>query len=95
VTLNNQDLVIGLDVGGTEIKAGLLKGSEIVAARRWPTEREQGPQHAVDQVLLAAQSMRQEFPDATAIGVVVPGVVNTKSGVAEYSEILVGAIFHS
>jgi len=86
VTLTNQDLVIGLDVGGTEIKAGLLKGSEIVDARRWPTEREKGPQHAVDQVLLAAKSMQQEFPEATAVGVVVPGVVNTSTGVAEYSE---------
>ena len=86
MTSNNQDLVIGLDVGGTEIKAGLLKGSEIVSARRWPTEREKGPQHAVDQVVLAAKSMHDEFPNATAVGVVVPGVVNTKTGVAEYSE---------
>lgn len=83
---SNQELTIGLDVGGTEIKAGLLRGSEIIATRRWATEREQGPDHAVDQVLLAAKSMSQEFPDAIAVGVVVPGVVNTTTGVAEYSE---------
>ena len=82
----NQELTIGLDVGGTEIKAGLLRGPEILATRRWATEREQGPEHAVDQVLLAAKSMAQEFPDARAVGVVVPGVVNTTTGVAEYSE---------
>ena len=83
---SNQELTIGLDVGGTEIKAGLLRGSEIIATRRWATEREQGPDHAVGQVLLAAKSMSQEFPDAIAVGVVVPGVVNTTTGVAEYSE---------
>ena len=83
---SNQELTIGLDVGGTEIKAGLLRGSEILATRRWATEREHGPEHAVDQVLLAAKSMSQEFPDARAVGVVVPGVVNTTTGVAEYSE---------
>jgi glucokinase len=86
VSSSNQELTIGLDVGGTEIKAGLLRGSEIIATRRWATEREQGPDHAVDQVLLAAKSMSQEFPDAIAVGVVVPGVVNTTTGVAEYSE---------
>jgi len=86
VSSSNQELTIGLDVGGTEIKAGLLRGSEILATRRWATEREHGPEHAVDQVLLAAKSMSQEFPDARAVGVVVPGVVNTTTGVAEYSE---------
>lgn len=82
----NQELVIGLDVGGTEIKAGFLRGSEILATRRWATGREQGPDHAVEQVLLAARSMSQEFSDASAIGVVVPGVVDPVTGVAEYSE---------
>ncbi len=86
MTSSNQDLVIGLDVGGTEIKAGYLQGCEIIATRRWATEREKGSDHAVDQVLLAAKSMHDEFPEARAIGVVVPGVVNTKTGVAEYSE---------
>jgi len=86
VSSTSQELVIGLDVGGTEIKAGLLRGSEILAARRWATEREQGPAHAVSQVLLAAKSMSQEFPNASAVGVVVPGVVDTVTGIAEYSE---------
>ena len=83
---SNRDLVIGIDVGGTEIKAGFLRGSEIISARRWPTEREKGPDHAVNQVLLAAREMHREFPEATAVGVVVPGVVNSKAGIAEYSE---------
>lgn len=82
----NQELVIGLDVGGTEIKAGLLRGSEIIESRRWPTERELGPTHVVNQVLLAAKSMHQEFNNAKAIGVVVPGVVDTVNGVAVNSE---------
>lgn len=86
MTINDQDLVIGLDVGGTEIKAGLLRGAEIISTRRWPTEREKGPEHSVNQVLLAAKEMHREFPEAVAVGVVVPGVVNSKEGIAEYSE---------
>lgn len=86
MSFSDQELVIGLDVGGTEIKAGALRGSEIIATRRWATEREKGPDQSVNQVLLAATSMAKEFPEASAIGVVVPGVVNTQTGVAEYSE---------
>ena len=40
---NSDDLVIGIDAGGTEIKAGILRGGEIIALRRFPTEREFGP----------------------------------------------------
>lgn len=86
VSPTSHEIVIGLDVGGTEIKAGLLRGSEILESRRWPTERELGPSHAVDQVLLAAHSMYQEFSNAKAVGVVVPGVVDTLNGIAVNSE---------
>lgn len=82
----NHPLTIALDAGGTEIKAGLLRGSDVLMSKRWPTERENGPAHAVSQILLAADQMSAEFPEAEAIGLVVPGVVNTQTGVAEYSE---------
>lgn len=81
-----QNLVIGIDAGGTEIKAGLLLGGDILNLRRFPTEREYGPDHAVKQILHAAASMHEEFPDAQAIALVVPGVVDSKNGIAEYSE---------
>lgn len=83
---NNHALTIAIDVGGTEIKAGLVRGDSILMTKRWPTEREKGPAHAVNQVLTAAEQMFAEFPDAEAIGLVVPGVVNTQTGLAEYSE---------
>ena len=81
-----QNLVIGLDAGGTEIKAGLLLDGEILQLRRFPTEREHGPSHAVKQILQAATFMHEEFPDAQAIALVVPGVVDSENGIAEYSE---------
>lgn len=86
MNLATQELTIALDVGGTEIKAGLLKGSEIVASRRWPTERELGPDRVVDQVLFVVREMLAEFPNAKAVGLVVPGVVSAQTGIAKYSE---------
>ena len=86
MNLATQELTIAIDAGGTEIKAGLLKGAEIISSRRWPTEREHGPDRAVNQVVLAVREMHAEFPEAKAIGLVVPGVVSAQRGVAEYSE---------
>lgn len=84
--LKNPELTIALDAGGTEIKAGLVRGEQIIETRRWPTEREKGPDHAMGQVVIAAKQMHSEFPDAKAIGLVVPGVVNAEAGICEYSE---------
>jgi glucokinase len=78
--------VIAIDGGGTEIKAGLISGSDILDLRRWPTERHLGPDHARDQILLAAKEMYRLHPDAVAVGLVVPGVVDAENGVAIYSE---------
>ena len=84
--MSNQESVIALDAGGTEIKAGLVRGSEILDFRRWPTERELGPEHARDQILSAAREMRAMHPTAKAVGLVVPGVVDADNGIAIYSE---------
>lgn len=81
-----QESVIALDAGGTEIKAGLVRGNEILDEKRWPTERELGPLHARDQILLAVNEMHKAHPSGKAIGLVVPGVVDVDNGVAIYSE---------
>jgi glucokinase len=86
VTISDDAPVIGIDAGGTEIKAGLLSGAKILEKRRYFTERENGPEHAVAQVLLAAKEMRDDYPEAKAIGLVVPGIVDAVSGIAEFSE---------
>jgi|GEM_PF-4293940 len=81
-----QESVIALDAGGTEIKADLVRGSEILDFRRWPTERELAPEHARDQILLAVREMHKMHPTAKAVGLVVPGIVDVDNGVAIYFE---------
>lgn len=78
--------VIGIDAGGTEIKAGVIRGTEVLTERRWPTGRENGPDHARDQILLAARELHAEHPEASAIGLVVPGVVDVDKKIAIFSE---------
>lgn len=78
--------VISIDAGGTEIKAGITLGSRVIAERRWPTGRDQGPDHARDQILAAARELHAQFPEAAAVGLVVPGLVDVDAQVAIFSE---------
>jgi len=78
--------VIGIDAGGTEIKAGVIRGSDVIVERRWPTGRENGPDHARDQILSAARELHAEHPEASAIGLVVPGIVDVNKKIAVFSE---------
>ncbi|CAB4541846.1 MAG: ROK family protein [Actinobacteria bacterium] len=79
-------VVIGIDAGGTEIKAGLIQGSKIIESQRFPTQREAGAYHAQEQVLQAVETMHKNFPQAQAVGLVVPGVVDADAQIARYSE---------
>ena len=78
--------VIALDVGGTEIKAGVLRGAEIIFSTRYATEREQGADHIVTRVLLAAKELHAQCPEAEAIGLAVPGEVDVVNGIGVNSE---------
>ena len=78
--------VIALDVGGTEIKAGVLRGAEIIFSTRYATEREQGADHIVSRVILAAKELHAQFPEAEAIGLAVPGEVDVVNGIGVNSE---------
>ena len=78
--------VIALDVGGTEIKAGVLRGAEIIFSTRYATEREQGADHIVSRVMLAAKELHAQFPEAEAIGLAVPGEVDVVNGIGVNSE---------
>jgi glucokinase len=77
--------VAAVDVGGTQLKAALVDdGLAVLAERRCPTPAA-GPNRARD-VADAATQLIGELGDATgravdAVGLVVPGIVDTERGV--------------
>ena len=84
-----RDLVIGVDVGGTTVKAGLFD-SDGVEYRRGerPTPRHLGPDAVIPTTLDAIVELRAQVPQAArllAVGLVVPGVVDTQQGIAVYA----------
>ena len=77
-------VVAALDVGGTSIKAALIdrRGHALVELRR-PTAVESGPDAVVNGILALAQEL-VETPgvDVRAVGICVPGTVESAAGIA-------------
>lgn len=82
--------VIGVDVGGTGIKALLVDGAgRVLGERRVPTPQA-GPRVAervLDAVAECAAGLADAAPEPpAAVGLAVPGIVDDERGVAVYSE---------
>ncbi len=84
-----RDLVIGVDVGGTTVKAALIgiDGLEYGHIER-PTPRQLGPDAVVATTIRAINELRAQVSEDArlrAVGLVVPGVVDAQQGIAVYA----------
>jgi glucokinase len=84
-----RDLVAGVDVGGTTIKAALFDsdGLEYASSKR-PTPKHLGPDAVVATIIEAIVELRAQVPEAArlqAVGLVVPGIVDVEQGIAVYA----------
>lgn len=70
---------VGIDLGGTMIKAALVKRDYgLVFEIAHPTEGERGPEHVLDRIAEIVQRMQQTEPDKpiSGIGFGAPGTIN-------------------
>ena len=80
--------VIGIDLGGTYIKAGLVttKG-EILESWHRPTEEKQGKEAVLNRLfeltseILEAEVLKSKGYEVAAIGIGSPGVIDSKNGI--------------
>ncbi|HVD79651.1 MAG TPA: ROK family protein [Propionibacteriaceae bacterium] len=83
------DLVIGVDVGGTTIKAAILDSDGLEYRRsEQPTPRHLGPDAVIATTIEAIVELRAELPEGArlrAVGLVVPGIVDAEQGIAVYA----------
>lgn len=82
--------VLAFDVGGTDLKAGLVDADgRVLGMRRVPTPLDPArPGEAIlDRVAELARELADEFPQAPAkaAGVIVPGIVDSGAGIGIYS----------
>jgi glucokinase len=86
--MTSGDLVIGVDVGGTTIKAALFDfaGLEYSRSER-TTPRHLGPDAVIATTIQAIVELRAQVSDTRlrAVGIVVPGVVDAQQGIAVYA----------
>jgi glucokinase len=82
---NESRIVVGVDIGGTKVAAGLVNAAgEILARNRTPMRTTGAPSNGLAAVSTAISGL---FPDAssqnqiTAIGICAPGPLNPKTGV--------------
>ena len=82
---NEPRVVVGVDIGGTKVAAGLVNAEgEILAKNRTPMQTTGAPSNGLAAVSVAIQGL---FPDASsqnqiaAIGICAPGPLDPKTGV--------------
>lgn len=78
-------LFLGIDVGGTNVKAGVVDDAgNVVSRASVPTEATLGPHHGVAQMVLASrQALQQgeiEVDRIAAIGLATPGTMDIPNG---------------
>jgi len=73
------DFAIGIDLGGTNLKAALVRrGHGLVERSSTPTGAEQGPDHVVDRLASAVREMMDAAPgsEIAGVGIGSPGTIN-------------------
>ena len=83
--LQSLPLVVGVDVGGSQIRAAVLRGATLLSRVELPTGQDPTPDrliprlsHAIDQALKAAKI---DLGDILGIGVAVAGELDSQTGV--------------
>lgn len=79
--------IIGLDVGGTNIKAALVFGRRIARRVKIASRAEFGIEYSIPQIKTAIAPLRKE---AKAIGIGIAGIIDSKKGMVRFSPNLRG-----
>lgn len=78
------DYVLGVDIGGTNIKAGVVDfNGTILARERVPTEARLGSDQLFDKIQALVTKLKQDVPDGNfkAAGFGVPGAIRFREGI--------------
>lgn len=90
---------VGIDLGGTFIKGGIVDGNgDILALDKVPTESEKGSEKVAENISTLALSLLEKAKiakaDVVGLGMGVPGMIDSKNGVVTYSGNLKFKEFH-
>lgn len=75
-----EPLAIGIDLGGTQVRAGLVAGGVVVARAAERTDVAGGPEAVLRQIAGLIAQVAPEGTGARAVGVCSPGPLDTETG---------------
>jgi len=86
---------VGIDLGGTNLKLGLVApDGKLLARHSTPTEADGGPDHVLQRMAQAVRDLCRDakvpLGDVAAIGAAAPGPLDTKTGVVVFAPNLPG-----
>ncbi|UQN07335.1 ROK family protein [Deinococcus sp. QL22] len=73
--MTTEQVSIGVDVGGTKIATGVLRGDQLLSRHVQPTP-ETGWEAVLDAIATQVQDLQTAHPDARLVGVGIPGPLN-------------------
>ena len=78
---------IGIDIGGTSIKAGLVKEGRIISWRSVVTDTEAGADKIIADIAGMVNELKDEAGDKiiTGVGIGCPGAVNSCTGMVDHA----------
>ncbi|MDX2005707.1 MAG: ROK family protein [Meiothermus sp.] len=82
--------VVGIDLGGTKIAAGVFRGGEIASRVTVPTPEEGGEAVVAAMAHAARAAAEAAGVEITAIGLGTPGPLNYKTGVIKFAPNIAG-----
>lgn len=85
------DYYLGIDVGGTDIKLGIVdETGKIHQQDKHPTEADRGPDHVLGKIAGHAQDLIKATQPVKAVGMACPGPLNGKEGIVYETPNLAG-----
>ncbi|MHB8170239.1 MAG: ROK family protein [Thermincolia bacterium] len=73
--------IIGMDLGGTNIKAALLdQQGNILAKKEIPTQADQGSEAVIDRMVGLAKGLHPQGGSVLGVGIGIPGVLDYSNG---------------
>ncbi|MGB9774373.1 MAG: ROK family protein [Bacteroidota bacterium] len=88
----NEELAIGIDLGGTTVKAGIVTArGNILQTKAVSTHAEDGPSVVIERIeKLISELLREQRNEVAGIGIGSPGVVTLDGGMVKYPPNLPG-----
>ena len=78
---------IGIDIGGTSIKAGLVSNGRIISWKSVPTDTDAGADKIIGDIAQMVNALKDDAGDKiiTGVGIGCPGAVNSCTGMVDHA----------